>query len=429
MANNECDKTSKQEDVNSVIGELCLLAPTDDIKRCIKTYQYGKDLDRLRKDFNGFTKSILEDTLSFLQVPDQKDYLKPSNIHNLICRIQNLLPERCSICNESYCVRLEDNPLLQCVMCGQDVHRQCFLLQLGAVDPNMDSDSLLSIINPHNIKNLYYLCDHCANENLPKSEAGKKKNKRQRDLNNLVKPIPIAGKQDDKMSDPILSDKDNSESIETIDKISDKSTDQNRQISKTCAHYLKGKCKYGIKGRNCKFDHPKACRKFMKHGTRARVGCQKGRNCLFFHPKMCFDSLRKGECFNKMCQLTHVKGTKRNAETYPQREREYQNKRDVKENQYQNDFKEQHYHHDIREYGSQETHQRNNQNTNKEMDFLAIFQKFKKDLMLEIDQKISTLMDKQVRKEIPLQYQYPQQMMSPQNNNWGINPSMINPSR
>ena len=157
MANNECNKTSKQEDVNSVIGELCLLAPTDDIKRCIKTYQYGKDLDRLRKDFNGFTKPILEDTLSFLQIPDQKDYLKSSNVHNLICRIQNLLPERCSICNESYCVRLEDNPLLQCVMCGQDVHRQCFLLQLGAVDPNMDSDSLSSIINPHKIKNLYYL--------------------------------------------------------------------------------------------------------------------------------------------------------------------------------------------------------------------------------------------------------------------------------
>ena len=201
------------------------------------------------------------------------------------------------------------------------------------------------------------------------SQRAKQERRKTKDLNNLVKPIPIAGKQDDKMSDPILSDKDNSESIETIDKISDNSTNQNRQISKTCAHYVKGKCKYGIKGRNCKFDHPKACRKFMKHGTRARVGCQKGRNCLFFHPKMCFDSLRKGECFNKMCQLTHVKGTKRNAETYPQREREYQNKRDVKENQYQNDFKEQHYHHDIREYGSQETHQRNNQNTGRLQEF------------------------------------------------------------
>ena len=49
----------------------------------------------------------------------------------------------------------------------------------------MDSKDIQDLINPYHIKNLFYLCDECANENLPKNEAGKKKNKKQRQLETL----------------------------------------------------------------------------------------------------------------------------------------------------------------------------------------------------------------------------------------------------
>eukprot|EP00111_Clytia_hemisphaerica_P002173 TCONS_00006108-protein len=53
------------------------------------------------------------------------------------------------------------------------------------------------------------------------------------------------------------------------------------------------------------------CRKFTQHGTNKQRGCNLGKRCKDFHPKMCFDSIRKGECLNKTCHFTHVKGTRR----------------------------------------------------------------------------------------------------------------------
>ena len=79
-----------------------------------------------------------------------------------------------------------------------------------------------------------------------------------------------------------------------------------------CNFYKKGKCKHGIKGKNCQFKHPKACTKLLKHGNRSPKGCSAGTKCAMFHPRMCSSSIRKGECFNLDCTFTHVKGTKRN---------------------------------------------------------------------------------------------------------------------
>ena len=49
----------------------------------------------------------------------------------------------------------------------------------------------------------------------------------------------------------------------------------------------------------------------MNHGSKQPNGCIKGKSCSSFHPKMCPGSMAKGACYDKDCQLTHVRGTKR----------------------------------------------------------------------------------------------------------------------
>jgi len=74
---------------------------------------------------------------------------------------------------------------------------------------------------------------------------------------------------------------------------------------------MKGKCKHGLKGRDCQYIHPKACTKLLKFGNKQPRGCNQGTACENFHPRMCSLSIKRGECFNNSCTFTHVKGTKR----------------------------------------------------------------------------------------------------------------------
>ena len=85
--------------------------------------------------------------------------------------------------------------------------------------------------------------------------------------------------------------------------------DENYKLNKTCKFFQKGTCRHGISGKDCKFTHPKMCRKFTKHGTRQPHGCNKGKRCEQFHPAMCINSLRKSECYNEHCSFLHIKGT------------------------------------------------------------------------------------------------------------------------
>ena len=82
-------------------------------------------------------------------------------------------------------------------------------------------------------------------------------------------------------------------------------------MNTTCRYFRKGSCKHGMKGRECRYTHPKVCSKFTQHGTRKDRGCNLGKRCKYFHPQMCLESLRKGQCFSTKCPFNHIKGTKR----------------------------------------------------------------------------------------------------------------------
>ena len=83
---------------------------------------------------------------------------------------------------------------------------------------------------------------------------------------------------------------------------------QNSQApaNQMCKFYKKGKCRYG---KECRNEHPKFCKKFIKHGSLkfSPQGCD--RKCGKPHPDACRDSLRTKECNRENCRFYHIKGT------------------------------------------------------------------------------------------------------------------------
>lgn len=77
-------------------------------------------------------------------------------------------------------------------------------------------------------------------------------------------------------------------------------------FSQVCKHYRNGDCKFGAK---CRQEHPKFCKKFVKHGLirHNQSGCDS--KCGRLHPNACRNSLRMRECDREKCRFFHIKGT------------------------------------------------------------------------------------------------------------------------
>ena len=96
---------------------------------------------------------------------------------------------------------------------------------------------------------------------------------------------------------------------ENVDNQASRVTKNSKSI---CKFYKSGKCKHGVKGTGCLFEHPKKCFKFMAHGDKNTKGCKEGSNCNFYHPPMCRSSMRSGMCTKEQCKFPHIRGTKFN---------------------------------------------------------------------------------------------------------------------
>ena len=55
----------------------------------------------------------------------------------------------------------------------------------------------------------------------------------------------------------------------------------------------------------CRFEHPKICRKFNQFGPKIdnNKGC--GEKCNFFHPNACKNSMKDKTCSYKDCRINH----------------------------------------------------------------------------------------------------------------------------
>ena len=362
----------KEAEIDDLIAELCLNAPNDNIKFCIRNYQYGRSLSQIERDFDREKREVLCETAEYLRVPNYENKTKKSLAHLVICRIQNLLPDDCALCNQRYRISNNEKAILECAVCGQGVHKLCWL-QLASVLPDdeipeMNADNFKKMYNPLQLPGIYYICNACKPTVIPSDDDGNLKRTKGKkagnaqvvECNNIKGHKEVTGKkaadevitpsiaiaanvparqeelppatQPSSQMEDLVSQKNNAteEQLSTITdehinilphddnaiNVSD-SKPADSKSETTCRYFQKGNCKHGMRGKECKFTHPKVCSKLTKHGTRQPRGCNKGQKCKFFHPRMCLNSLRKGECFSEDCKFNHVKGTKRHPPVTP----------------------------------------------------------------------------------------------------------------
>ena len=98
-----------------------------------------------------------------------------------------------------------------------------------------------------------------------------------------------------------------------------------------CRYYSAGKCQHGRVGSDCRYSHPKMCRKYIKNGYNIHNGCTRGANCKFFHPKLCHNSVDFFQCDKVYCNYYHLVGTPR-----PNSGNSTQNNNQISDSQHQN---------------------------------------------------------------------------------------------
>lgn len=288
-SSNEADGTLKKETVDSIIAEICASTQSVDIKNCVQCYEYGKSIKQIKAELNRFKKAQLQATYDHLKwphefMPNTKDLL----VNDIVCRIQNYLPETCEHCNQSYCTKMGDVHLLACSVCGQEAHLPCLLSRLGLESADrLSAQEVANMINPMGWNNLQYICGPCGVVTIPSFS------------DNKTTPSQAL---DDEHSD--------AESVHNEQTINERNDVPNETT--LCKFYHQGICKHGKKGTGCKYSHPTMCSKLLKHGIKPGVGCNldKCQNNLH-HPVMCKSSLHRGFCYKKVCKKYHVKGTKR----------------------------------------------------------------------------------------------------------------------
>ena len=289
-------------------------------------------------------------TLDFLALTGQDQFIKPACINSLICRIQNLLPDKCNLCESEYCVKRDEISLLNCEICGQGSHNACILNLCGVKTEDQeafDSKKAVEKLNPTGFSGLHYLCGACEANTIPDKEAGLLK----RNSSVVTETERENGDTQQALSERLqerISEEETGTEIESVtlteqplqsqdspapqNQVSQANNEVNQnQIQSqvqsqpqpqpqpqsqtgitVCPHYRKGTCRHGATGRGCPHEHPRPCKKLLQHGNKAPNGCTLGRaNCENFHPKMCHTSLTKGFCYDTNCQMRHVTGTKR----------------------------------------------------------------------------------------------------------------------
>ena len=353
-----------EDSKRSVLAALCAGAPTSEIRDCLRCYDTSKSTAQIERKMQGISVPNLVSPMTYLGVPGQDCYVKNAIIRNLVCRIENLLPDTCFICENEYTIAKDEVPLLKCAICGQGIHSPCLLQMLEVTPEHQDSfgpDEVLKKVNPCNLPGFFYICYCCEKEKIPSDDDGKKKS--HSDRHEI--PSHISGEED--AGYPI---RDDSEEVVVVDPAAavhasggddslaeaedlirrermasrprgptDQSRGQQRANSnhpdntslnqrpndhrdrsdkrgeagrtQICSFYRRGTCRFGISGKGCSRSHPKPCRKLLQHGNKSPRGCSEGSKCPKFHPQICSSSLTRGECLSEKCTFPHVKGTRR----------------------------------------------------------------------------------------------------------------------
>ena len=314
-----------------IIAALCSEAPTTAVRDCLRKYEPAKTAYQIEASLKKENKAVLVESLVYLGVPDAAEFKATALPHEMVCRIQNLFPDVCNICDQKYCVKLNEKPMLSCANCGQGCHNQCILQLLGTSEEELSEVNQFgaSLVNPNASIGLFYLCAPCSKELIPNKENLKTKASTRRNTNNTG-PVDIQDSESSQQT-AVVSETSTEAAPPTTEEDENPSHDNSPETTNQnqsqqapdppstrpiCMHFKQGRCKHGISGRKegtgvCNFRHPKICQRYRANGTNSRKGCNKGERCQFFHPQICHRSLKDRICLREDCKFLHIKGTRR----------------------------------------------------------------------------------------------------------------------
>lgn len=326
---------------DDALADLASQTKDSDVLIVLSKYHLDLGPDTICKSLMKCSADQLKKTAQFLNYGTSID-LKKLELSNFIIRkVENFLPEECTMCNEKYQIQFGKIPALTCLLCGQGVHQECYQeMTSGTVIPNIKGLHWLcgycepracigsgdsapnryrneTTLEPHtnNIKDCIPLIDEdisatLDNADLPFSESGDPVHKRSQPnetpLMQNCTPIGQLNQIEENTAGPSTTALPHKPPVRDQKKTQPPSLKNNK--AKICSYYQKNKCKYGVSGNGCAFRHPRWCQKFMTNG---RNGCDYGRDCKFLHPQVCYSSKYQGECLKKDCKFAHMKGTKR----------------------------------------------------------------------------------------------------------------------
>ena len=98
------------EEQKRILATLCSDAPNDEVRNCLRKYSLDKSAWQLETAFKQVRKPVLVETLAYLGVPNMDEFKAEALPNEITCRIQNLLPDHCPLCENNYCIRGQRNP-------------------------------------------------------------------------------------------------------------------------------------------------------------------------------------------------------------------------------------------------------------------------------------------------------------------------------
>ena len=154
-----------------ILASLWAQALDTTVRDTLGQYRKNMTTAQLTKAFKKSTKVPLwRPQTNYLNISGQSAHTKDAIVLNLICRIQNLLPDTCNICEDMNCTPINEIPLLKYSICGQGAHTPCILWFLYVNEDkreNCSQDDVEHMVNASEIPGIHYLCKVCEKKSYP----------------------------------------------------------------------------------------------------------------------------------------------------------------------------------------------------------------------------------------------------------------------
>ena len=143
-----------------VLGHFMADAEDDNVKKTLNKYR--TDLDHqtnvkafLRTGVSACSVDDLKKTLIYFNSSETslEDFHKESLAELIVLRINELLPDTCTTCKESYVIGKDDDTFLQCFNCNKGCCKEC-------------GETHVANVKNTAIKDVYWMCTKCVQTNI-----------------------------------------------------------------------------------------------------------------------------------------------------------------------------------------------------------------------------------------------------------------------